>query len=189
MTPFPKSLYGRLLLVLLIGLMVPQLLSALVHLYDRDTLLHQTMGLDSAEKISSMVELLDSVAPEQRQTMVDLLSGYPLEIVLNPTQEKRVHAGESPDDDANEQLVLLFKKYLQRRLPAGYEAHVAVVESIRMAELMTQLQPPPQMRMMHERMRGRIGDQLRVKSFHVQVRLNDGSWLDFHYFLPKRIFA
>ncbi|MBT4132200.1 MAG: HAMP domain-containing protein [Candidatus Marinimicrobia bacterium] len=184
----PHSLYGRLLAILLVGLMVPQLLSALVHLYDRDTLLHQTMGADSAEKISSIVELLDGVDPAMRSSMVEAISGYPLEVVLNDAKESTKHPVMERDAE-NEQLVLLFQEYLQRRLPGGYEAHVEVVESQRSSEWMQRMQLLPGMQRMHEQMQQRMGPPLRVKSFHVQVRLKGGVWVDFHYFLPKKIFA
>ena len=165
----PHSLYGRLLAILLVGLMVPQLLSALVHLYDRDTLLHQTMGADSAEKISSIVELLDGVDPAMRSSMVEAISGYPLEVVLNDAKESTKHPVMERDAE-NEQLVLLFQEYLQRRLPGGYEAHVEVVESQRSSEWMQRMQLLPGMQRMHEQMQQRMGPPLRVKSFHVQVR-------------------
>jgi signal transduction histidine kinase len=184
----PSSLYGRLLAILLVGLMVPQLLSALVHLYDRDSVLHQTMGAESAEKISSIVELLDSVEPVLRQSIVDALSGYPLEIVLYSSKEEGEHSlvhGDVP----NEQLDRLFREYLQRRLPTGYEAYVEVVESERMVHDLGAMHPPPEMREMHQQMQQKMGERLSVKSFHVQIRLNDGVWVDFHYFMPKKIFA
>lgn len=186
---FPQSLYGRLLLILLIGLMVPQLLSALVHLYDRDTVLHQAMGLESAERISSIVSLMEATPPEKRNEIVQAMSGYPLEIVLSGSRDTDSHLSSINSNDQHEQLVQLFQNYLQQKLPIGHEAYVEVVESERMSQWMDSMSPPPQMQAMHQQMSQRMGHQLRVKSFHIQVRLKDGAWLDFHYFLPKKIFA
>ncbi len=186
---FPRSLYGRLLLILMVGLMVPQLLSALVHLYDRDTVLHQTMGLESAERISSIVSLMEATAADKREEIINALSGYPLEIALNETKNRENHANSPRSDGEHESTMQLFQSYLQRKLPIGHEAHVEVVESERMSDWMGSMEPPPQMQAMHQQMSQRMGHQLRVKSFHVQVRLTDGAWLDFHYFLSRKIFA
>ncbi len=186
---FPQSLYGRLLLILLIGLMVPQLLSALVHLYDRDTVLHQAMGLESAERISSIVSLMEATPAEKRNEIIQAMSGYPLEIVLSDSRDADSHSHSIGSADEHEQMVRLFQNYLQQKLPIGHEAHVEMVESERLSQWMDVMNPPPQMQAMHQQMSQRMGHQLRVKSFHVQVRLQDGAWLDFHYFLPKKIFA
>ncbi|MBC8519962.1 MAG: HAMP domain-containing protein [Gammaproteobacteria bacterium] len=187
----PESLYGRLLAILLIGLMVPQLLSALVHLYDRDTVLHQTMGAGSAERIGSIVELLDPMTDIEREKMVEALNGFPLEVVLTSKYIK-FHKQKEVE---NEQLYLLFKEYLQKSLPPGHEAHVEVVETVIPVAVGYEDMNGPHtgMReMMSHRMRMQNMwgmEQQKVKSFHVQVRLSDGVWVDFHYHIPKKVFA
>ncbi len=185
----PESLYGRLLAILLIGLMVPQLLSALVHLYDRDTVLHQTMGAESAERIGSIVELLDPMSGAERERMVAALNGFPLEVVLTPNYQKLPDQQESGD----EQFYLLFREYLQQSLPPGHEAHVEVIEGIIPLEYDDSGELHQGMLMMRShqmRMRKMLGvERQKIKSFHVQVRLSDGMWVDFHYYLPKKIFA
>ncbi len=182
----PESLYGRLLAILLIGLMVPQLLSALVHLYDRDTVLHQTMGADSAERIGSIVGLLDPMESEQREEMVAALSGFPLEVALTPSLERLPGRQEVED----EKLVLLFREYLRKSLPPGHEAHVEVVESTFMGRDGHGIPLLSGMHLMEDSESGEGSQRtLHVKSFHVQVRLSDGMWVDFHYHLPRKIFA
>jgi signal transduction histidine kinase len=172
----PESLYGRLLAILLIGLMVPQLLSALVHLYDRDTLIHQTMGAESAQRIGSIVELLDPMDSVERDKMVTALNGFPLELELNSQyrKEKEPQYRDSSETKKyeGEKVYLLFKEYLQQNLPSGYEVHIEVVEAMLSVEHNSMSSP-----------------QQMVKSFHVQVRLNDGVWVNFHYHIPKKIFA
>ncbi len=185
----PESLYGRLLAILLVGLMVPQLLSALVHLYDRDTVLHQTMGAGSAERIGSIVELLDPMTDTERKRMVEALNGFPLEVVLT---SKYIQLTEQKEME-NEQLYLLFREYLQKSLPPGHEVHVEVVEAVIPVgnEEMNRLHPEMSQMMSHRmRMQNMWGvEKEKVKSFHVQVRLSDGAWVDFHYHIPKKIFA
>ena len=179
----PQSLYGRLLAVLLVGLMVPQLLSALIHLYDKDSTLYQTIGADSANKISSIVTLLDSVDIKSRESIVEAINGYPVEVSLSKSKQKFGHL-TNMENDNDEQLLLLFQEYLQQSLPVGYEAYVEVVEAKIPSEFVNQNHVDN-----IEQLKGSFAQSfLLVKSFHVQIRLKDGWWLDFHYFLPKKIF-
>jgi len=183
MKVMPQSLYGRLLAILLVGLMVPQLLSALVHLYDRDSVLHQTIGVDSANKISSIVTLLDSVDAKFRPAIVDALNGYPLEVSLSALRKHSNYLISKEDKD-DERLIRLFKEYLRQGLPQGYKAHVEVVETKLSTKLLTQTSANSTTKSENEDPHL----DFLVKSFHVQVRLKDGVWVDFHYFLPKKIF-
>ncbi len=176
----PQSLYGRLLTILLVGLMVPQLLSGLVHLYDRDSVLHQTIGADSADKISSIVTLLDSIDIQSRPAVIDAINGYPLEVSLGNFKN---HSNHSTSEN-NEGLVHLFKEYLQQGLPLGYEAHVEIVESRHSLDIIRHGRPNIETQLINNDSQS----ILLIQSFHVQIKLKDGVWADFHYFLPKKIF-
>ncbi|SMN16641.1 Sensor histidine kinase [uncultured Candidatus Thioglobus sp.] len=162
--------------------MVPQLLSALVHLYDRDSVLHQTIGADSADKISSIVTLLDSVDIQSRPAIINTINGYPLEISLGSYQQHTQHLMS----ENNQSLAQLFTQYLQRSLPVGYEAYVEIVESKPAPHIMGYKHNHPNIEM--QSLNNNPQSALLIKSFHVQIELKDGMWVDFHYFLPKKIF-
>ena len=183
MKAIPQSLHGRLLAILLVGLMVPQLLSSLFHLYDRDSALNQTIGVDGANKISSIVTLLDSIDAKSRPAIVDALNGYPLEISLSDFKDDSTHS-VLREDENNEYLTVLFQEYLQQNLPLGYEVHVEIVETRLSSEFASQgtSSAAAQLKTQETPL------SFLIKSFHAQVRLKDGAWVDFHYFLPVKIF-
>lgn len=55
----PRTLFGRLLLVLAGGLLVAQLLSAAINVAERDRLLSSSFGMQPAQRIADVVRLLD----------------------------------------------------------------------------------------------------------------------------------
>ena len=59
----PRSLFGRLMLVLSAGLILAQLLSAAINLVERDSLLVRASGMQPAQRIADIVTLLDSLTP------------------------------------------------------------------------------------------------------------------------------
>jgi len=83
MSLLPRSLFSRLTLVLLGGLLVAQLLSFAVHMHDRSELLVQASGMQSAQRIADIVNLLDTLAPAERQKIVRVLATPPLAVSLD----------------------------------------------------------------------------------------------------------
>ena len=66
----PRSLFGRLMLVLSAGLIVAQLLSATINLVERDRVLVTARGMQPAHRIADIVNLLDSLSPAERDRIV-----------------------------------------------------------------------------------------------------------------------
>ena len=66
----PRSLFGRLMLVLASGLLLAQLLSAAINLAERDRLLLTASGRQQAQRIADVVKLLDTSAPTERERIV-----------------------------------------------------------------------------------------------------------------------
>jgi signal transduction histidine kinase len=79
----PRSLFGRLLLVLASGLIVAQLLSAAINLAERDSVLVRASGMRPAQRVADIVRLLDSLSPAERARIVDILSVPPLVVSLD----------------------------------------------------------------------------------------------------------
>ncbi|MEN9783567.1 MAG: hypothetical protein RJA24_910 [Pseudomonadota bacterium] len=79
----PRSLFSRLVLVLLGGLLTAQLLSFTVHMHDRSELLMQASGMQSAQRIADIVNLLDTLTPTERQKIVKVLAAPPLAVSLD----------------------------------------------------------------------------------------------------------
>ena len=58
MRVLPRSLFGRLVLVLLAGLLAAQLLSTAILFQDRGRSVYQASGLQSAQRLADIVRLL-----------------------------------------------------------------------------------------------------------------------------------
>lgn len=83
MNLLPRSLFSRLVLVLLGGLLTAQLLSFAIHMHDRSELLVQASGMQSAQRIADIVRLLDTMTPAERSRIVKVLSAPPLAVALD----------------------------------------------------------------------------------------------------------
>lgn len=82
MSLLPRSLFSRLVLVLLSGLVMAQLLSFALHMHDRGELLAQASGMRSAQRIADIVHLLDSMSAAERLKVASVISAPPLRISL-----------------------------------------------------------------------------------------------------------
>ena len=78
----PRSLFARLVLVLLAVLVTAQLVSFAIHMHERSEALSQASGMQSAQRIAEIVKLLDSLQPAERARIVPVLSSPPLSIEL-----------------------------------------------------------------------------------------------------------
>jgi len=92
---WPRSLFGRLVLVLLGGLALAQLLSFWVNQSERGQLLHRAGGTHLAQRIADIARLLDSTAPAERRRVVALFDAPPLVVSLSRAR--------LPDADADEE--------------------------------------------------------------------------------------
>ena len=78
----PKSLFGRLVLVLLGGLLLAQLATLYINITERDQLLYRAGGMRLAQQISDIVKLLDSLPAEERRRVAAVFSAPPLSVSL-----------------------------------------------------------------------------------------------------------
>jgi signal transduction histidine kinase len=187
----PRSLFGRLVLVLLAGLLLAQLLGAAIQFQDRGAVLYQASGLYTAERIGEIVRLLDSSDPEERVRLVGILDTPPMRVVLSqdPWPEPVWQTGR-------ENLAAVFRAALRRDLGDGERRmRVAVSEA--------PLPIPGDTQWTHHgpgRGLGRgLGRRHRMAemgmppaeglSFVAQIQLADGSWVGFDHRLPKEMFA
>ena len=163
MKPVPRSLFGRLVLILVLGLLFAQLVSTAVLLWDREQILREQSGLELVERIVSVVQLLEEQSSERRATLLRAISARGFRVSLS-----RVPPPLDASADTLEPLALLLRQGLK-----GYD-EIRVVIS----------RGEPRMPMGHgppfgdgPRMRGPRGQRI---GFHAQIRLKDGSWVSFH---------
>ncbi|MDH4215433.1 MAG: ATP-binding protein [Gallionella sp.] len=83
----PSTLFGRLVVVLLVGLLLAQLAGAAILLRDRSVALFETGGLFVAQRITGIVRVLDILEPEQRQMALRALAGPNLRVAIERDPE------------------------------------------------------------------------------------------------------
>ncbi len=180
----PRSLFGRLILLLLTGLVLAQFLSVFVLLRDRGQLLYESIRENLIVRTAAIVHMLDSLAPLERQRLLRLLSAPELRITLadqpsalaEPDGQTRVPAG-------------IVKGQLLKRLPKGTDVRVSLAGPV------IHQQPPP-MHRRHmpggRRMSGpwayMHGVHAMARFFHIQVQLRDGTWVRFERGVPEHLF-
>lgn len=97
---WPRSLFGRLVLVLLGGLALAQALTLWVNQSERGQLLHRAGGMQLAQRVADIARLLDSTAPAERGRIVALFATPPLVVSLT----RAPIATADIDDEAELQL-------------------------------------------------------------------------------------
>lgn len=119
----PRSLFSRLVLVLLGGLIVAQLVSFAIHMHERGEVLSQASGMQAAQRIADIVRLLEPLGPAERRRIVQAFSAPPLTISL----EQRPMGPLELDAEAGARAAL-FGAMLRRFLGDGRPVAVALSE-------------------------------------------------------------
>ncbi len=184
----PRSLFGRLSLVLLAGLVAAQLLSASILLRDRGQTLYQTIRGDLVERTAGIVRLLDALQPQERRRLLPLFNTPETRIRLAP------RASDVPASDTEEgSTAIAIEKGLKELLSSSGEIRVTLE-----GELNEAVDPPPMSGMHRRHMmgRGRMGGpwsylhgvNAQARGFFIQVQLSDASWVQFDRRIPEDLF-
>ncbi len=160
---WPRSLFGRLTLVLLSGLILAQLISAAISLSERDSALFRFSDAQWAQRVTQIVRLMDSLDVKERQRIAAVLT-TPRQLV---SLSDRPVADGKPDPASAD-----YQAALAELLGAGHAVRVVVAERTpqeAVAGVPTAVDAP------------RI-----PRSEHVltQVQLKDGSWLNLDHPRP-----
>jgi len=174
----PRSLFGRLVLILLGGLIFAQIATAYINLAERDQLLYRAGGMRLAQQIADIVKLLDSLPAVERRQVVAVFNAPPLAISLD---RPRIGPENAPaETDFHQSMFTTVLRYA-----LGEDARVNVVRLEGAPEGFRPGLPiggPPDMPMMQGRGWGRgIGPGFAPGGtfFTVQIALRDGSWVTF----------
>ena len=170
----PRSLFSRLVLVLLGGLVVAQLVSFAIHMHERAESLLQASGVQSAQRVADVVRLLESSNPSERRKIVSVLSAPPLAVSLDRGLIAR------PDEFEMGARAAIFATMLRRFLGNEWPVEAIVVDDVPST--------PAQMRGPMGGAKGGGGPpfgpmmQMAAQptfSFISQVRLHDGTLVTF----------
>ncbi|MEW8024984.1 MAG: ATP-binding protein [Candidatus Thiodiazotropha sp.] len=179
----PKSLFGRLVLVMLSGLVLAQLFTAFILLRDRGQVLYDAVRQNLIDRTTGIVRLLDPLTPAERQRLLPLLSGSDLQVTLSQQPLPLM------DSEAESRLA---SEVVKRQLLA----HIPDKRNIRVSVEGTVMQPA--MQGMHRRMMGgppmsgpwayARGVHAMARFFRIQIELADGTWVRFERGLPEEMF-
>ena len=174
----PRSLFGRLVLVLLGGLLVAQLATLYINYAERGQLLHRAGGMRLAQQIADIVTLLDTLPPGERRRVVAVFNAPPLVASLDrpPVAPQEV----SEESDFQHSMLATMLRYT-----LGESARVVVARTpgAPFAEWRDRERAAaPDMPMMRYHMGRRAfgpGFPPGSASFTVQVALRDGTLATF----------
>lgn len=180
----PNSLYGRLIVVMLSGLILAQLLSAFILLRDRGQVLYDSIRESLLVRTSGIVNLLNSLPEADRRQLLPLLTSPDLRISLSD----RPVSSTEPEQDTDP-VSSVVRNQLKKRLPRDIEVRVSVKGSMEGSQMSA---------MHHRHMMG--GGQMsgpwaymhglhaKAQFYHIQAKLHDGSWVSFERGLSRRLF-
>ncbi len=176
----PQSLFGRVALILLTGLLLAQLLAAALQFRDRSQRLVNASGVFSAERIAEIVRLLDDVGVTERKRLVSILNVPPLRVSLKQPVWKQ------SDSMTGNALKVRFQQSLQRQLGQRYAIRVAVSDQplVGGEHNMRNLN---QHNMNHMQAVGMSTPVALI--FMAQVKLRDGIWVTFENSIAEEVLA
>jgi len=172
----PRSLFGRLVLILLGGLLFAQLVTAYINLSDRDQLLYRASGMQAAQRIADLSKLLDSVPAPERRRIVAVFNAPPLAISLD--RPRMAPEGGASETDFP---LSMFSTVLGYSLGEGLQAQVVRAAGAPERYAQRAWRSPPGMPMMQGPMSGAAMPMMHPESvfFVVQVVLRDGAVVTF----------
>ncbi len=83
----PRTLFGRLVLILLAGLLISQTISTLILFQERHQAIYRAGGIQVAHRLAGMVQLLDRLDEQQRQQFVRVLQSRIFIVRLQPVYQ------------------------------------------------------------------------------------------------------
>ena len=116
---WPRSLFGQILLTLILGLFIVQLIGAFLVWRERSDFATRIAGYHAAVRIAGIVFLLEQSTPQGRPALAKALSVPPVKIVLDQPWEKSVEPA-SEDTQA-------FLNRLNTKLDKNYEIQAITV--------------------------------------------------------------
>jgi signal transduction histidine kinase len=156
----PSSLFGRLVLVLLIGLLLAQLLSTIILFKDRYLQLSKTQEQCLAQRMAQIVQVLESFAPSQRDKIVAILNTRRLRVFLSKATLPPAECVPSNSSSFAPFLIQMHQHLGNQRALCIAKINVSPTYSFMVnIGLQTPLHPP----------------------FVAEVELKDGNWVGFEH--------
>ncbi|HED13103.1 MAG TPA: HAMP domain-containing protein [Gammaproteobacteria bacterium] len=107
----PRTLFGRLVFILLAGLLTSQVISTLILFQERHQAIYRAGGIQAAHRLAGMVQLLDRLDREQRKQFIRVLQSRIFRVRLQP-----VYQPETRIKPGNKDSSRFFTRVLQQLL-------------------------------------------------------------------------
>lgn len=91
---WPKSLFGQMLVILLVGLIVSNLVAAWIYSIDREATVRQVGGLAAAQRIANLTRLIEDAPAEWRERIVSAVSDPGFRVALSRQRPNLSEGGE-----------------------------------------------------------------------------------------------
>jgi signal transduction histidine kinase len=165
----PRSLFGRTLVVLAAGLLLAQLGSTLVHLFDRGSSVYRLAELQIARRVAQNARILNRLAAAERHNVVEEVAGPHLRVSLTG-HPVAVESGFTEHDP------------YERRFTAAVQREIGAPWPVR-----ADINPQPRSRNEFQLWMARHFYFLLPDPFAivVQVRLEDGTYAVFDVNVPQ----
>ncbi|HEX7811761.1 MAG TPA: ATP-binding protein [Burkholderiales bacterium] len=152
----PKSLFGRIALVLVGGLIAVQLITTAIHVSERNSLVYRIGSQQAAVRIGDIVHVLEAISPSERTSIMRAVPAETLKLSYgNPAGSDGVAGEES-------ELLVAAREALALALEPGVAFHVIDAQPVF-------IQPDS----WYAR---EFGERPGVR-IHAAVRLKDGTWI------------
>jgi signal transduction histidine kinase len=94
----PRTLFSRMLGILLLGLILAQALNRAIHLYEHHKMATQSSQLNAARRVADLIRLLSALNTETKQAVVEQFHDPYLRIKLakQPPESKRIDEPNNP---------------------------------------------------------------------------------------------
>jgi len=175
----PLSLFWRLILVLVLGLILAQVIGSAILLRDRGDVLKRNLGMHLINRITAVVRLIEEVRPEQRRDILRIFNSPEFRITLSEQPRPMAEHAISPPP---------LTAMLRRNLPSDRDVVVSVIPMTSDEQRHHPGWRPPPRRLMHERFGPGFWHGQHV-GFQAQVQLSDGQWLIFHQPVPGDLYS
>ena len=178
----PRTLFGQLTLTLVAGLLLAQAASVAIHLYDRGITVRQLMGHQVAQRVASVVRLLNDQPIQARPPIIQAFSSPMM----------RLHIARQPLPQPNEGEFYWREKRIRKHIESLFTPPPQIRVAIRalnkqQQQLVQQQRQRPPGAPHHMRRFGPGADRPFPFTHLIQIELQSGEWAIFEQRVPQSL--
>ncbi len=171
----PRSLFGRLMLTLIAGLILAQVLSTMILLKDRDEYFRRGFGSDLVQRITAIVNLIESLPENDQASIIKAFNTPTFRVFTAPSP-----APAPPQSIVAEHLTAM----LRRQLPQHQLSEIIFSPSFHFSGHHHHPAAGKDGKRPAKAWNRRNGRR-PLPGFQAGVRIQDGRWLNFNNALPR----